>query len=118
MAVCPAHLAWEEGSFAPNSGPILTSPEWKALARTDPNPAQAWGQSVPGKDWESFDKYAYAADLVIPILDLGQTDAWAPSTERGWWGKQLWWLRWVFTTLGWIVTALGAAALTGIIRRE
>ncbi|WP_152612234.1 hypothetical protein [Leisingera sp. ANG-S5] len=118
LAVCPAHLAWEEGSFAPNSGPILTSPEWKALARTDPNPAQAWGQSVPGKDWESFDKYAYAADLVIPILDLGQTDAWAPSTERGWWGKQLWWLRWVFTTLGWIVTALGAAALTGIIRRE
>ncbi|KIC09891.1 hypothetical protein RA19_14135 [Leisingera sp. ANG-M1] len=118
VAIYPAHKAWKEGSFAPNSGPMLTSPEWQHLARDSDNPSKEWSSTVPGKDWETFNRYAYAADLVVPIIDLGQTDAWAPSTERGWWGYHLWWLRWVFTTMGWIVTALGAAALTGIIRRE
>jgi hypothetical protein len=118
LAIYPAHLAWEEGSFAPNSGPILTSPDWMWYAQIEENPADTWSKTLPGKDWETFNRYAYAADLVIPILDLGQTDAWAPSTERGLWGYHLWWLRWVFTIAGWIVTALGAAALTGIIRRE
>ncbi|GAB5433703.1 MAG: hypothetical protein EpisKO_30730 [Epibacterium sp.] len=119
-ATFPAQWAWDEGSFAPNSGPILLSEGWQELARDDDiqNPAAEWANrnAIPGKDWETFNRYAYAADVVIPIVEFGQTEAWAPSTERGLWGYHLWWLRWVFTTLGWIVTALGAAALTGLIR--
>jgi hypothetical protein len=118
----PAQWAWDEGSFAPNSGPILLSEDWQELARDDDiqNPAAEWANrnAIPGKDWETFNRYAYAADVVIPIVEFGQTEAWAPSTERGPWGYHLWWLRWGFTTLGWIVTALGAAALTGLIRRD
>ncbi len=53
---------------------------------------------------------------MIPILDLGQTDAWAPSKDSGTWGKGLWWGRWVLAALGWLVTALGVAAITGIIQ--
>lgn len=121
-ATFPAQRAWDAGSFAPNSAPILLSESWQALARDDsiPNPAAEWAKhnAIPVKDWESFHPLAYAADVVIPIVEFGQTDAWAPSTERGTWGYRLWWLRWVFTTAGWIVTALGAAALTGIIRRD
>ncbi|NIZ14566.1 hypothetical protein [Phaeobacter sp. HF9A] len=110
--------AWHRGDFAPNSAPILRSAEWRALTN-HPNAAEHWAQTSPtGRDWESFSSLAYAADIVIPIVDFGQTEAWAPSTERGSWGYHLWWLRWLFTTLGWIVSALGAAALTGIIRRE
>lgn len=121
-ATFPAQWAWDEGSFAPNSGPILLSEGWQELARDDDiqNPAAEWANrnAIPGKDWETFNRYAYAADVVIPIVEFGQTEAWAPSTERGPWGYHLWWLRWGFTTLGWIVTALGAAALTGLIRRD
>jgi hypothetical protein len=119
LATIPANYAYEEGSFAPNSGPILASADWQGYANTPGNPAAMWSaDGGPGQDWETFNRYAYAADLVIPIIDLGQTSAWAPSTTRGWWGKQLWWARWVFITLGWIVTALGAAAITGLIRRD
>ncbi|KIC26149.1 MULTISPECIES: hypothetical protein [unclassified Leisingera] len=124
MTSIPTKRAWEEGSFAPNSSVILNSQSWATYASHSshpphPNPAQDWSKtSIPGRDWESFHPLAYAADVVIPIINFGQTDAWAPSTERGTWGYHLWWARWVFTTLGWIVTALGAAALTGIIRRE
>ncbi|MEP2027498.1 MAG: hypothetical protein ABJI96_02175 [Paracoccaceae bacterium] len=119
LAICPAHLAYEEGSFAPNSGPIQASAAWQDYANAPGNPAERWSAKwAPGQDWETFNRYAYAADLVIPIIDLGQTAAWAPSTTRGWWGKQLWWAQWFFIAMGWIVTALGAAAITGIIRRD
>ncbi|MGC3936360.1 hypothetical protein ACOTTU_00990 [Roseobacter sp. EG26] len=120
-ATTVAHLAWEEGSFAPNSGPVLLSDDWQRFA-SEPapaNPALLWSEKgAQGQDWESFSPHAYAADLVIPIVDIGQTAAWAPSTTRGFWGWHLWWLRWVFTLAGWVVTALGAAAITGIIRRD
>ncbi len=137
LATIPAHKAWEEGSFTPNSGPVLMSDYWQSLqilALTSPakiwagdeplpdwappSPDTPWKSRAPGRDWETFSRYAYAADIVIPLINFGQTEAWAPSTTRGPWGWRMWWLRWVFTVLGWIVTALSAAAITGIIRRE
>ncbi|MCU0802450.1 MAG: hypothetical protein MUD11_11865, partial [Rhodobacteraceae bacterium] len=133
IATIFAHYTWHEGQFAPNSDVVITSPGWTALlavdcigplpaGHTDPciqNPAKAWSDDpAAGMDWDSFNRYGYAADLVIPILDLGQTDAWAPSKDRGAWGWWLWWLRWVLSGAGWIVTGLGAAAVTGIIKRD
>lgn len=132
--IVPAHFAWEEGSFAPNAPPVLVSDAWIALARTEDKPAAVWSgdqlpketvlalpewkAQAPGRDWETFNSYAYGFDVIIPIIDFGQTEAWAPSTNRGVWGWHLWWGRWLMTGAGWIVTALGAAAITGIIRRE
>ena len=135
FTIIPAHFAWEEGSFAPNAAPIAVSEAWIRFAQTDPHPAAVWAGDrlpeaatdltlpewkviAPGRDWETFNRYAYSFDVVIPIIDFGQTEAWAPSTTRGGWGFHLWWLRWVLSVMGWIVTALGAAAITGIIRRD
>lgn len=112
-----SHLTWTQGGMVPNSGPVLVSGGWLNVADTQ-HAAETWSKTNPGKDWETFNGAAWAADLVIPIVDLGQTSAWAPSTERGPWGKRLWWARWILITFGWIVSALGAAAITGIIRRE
>ena len=131
-----ADQTWVEGSFAPNSDYVILSPSWTDLTALDcfgpmpnplppgvtectPNPAAIWSsKAAPGMDWESFSARAYAADLVIPVLDLGQTSAWAPSSSRGNWGYVLWWARWVLASLGWLVTALGAAAVTGIIQKD
>ncbi|MCA0857147.1 hypothetical protein [Phaeobacter italicus] len=114
----PSYIAWQTGGFAPNSAVMLQHSDWITLP-LEGNAAEIWATKTPtGRDWESFCAIAYAADVVIPIIDLGQTEAWAPSTTRGLAGVILWWARWVFTLAGWIVTALGAAALTGVIRRE
>lgn len=128
--------AWKSGDFAPNAGPVLVSSDWQRLSLSEATPAKVWvgdrtpvgwqtskpeavwKEVAPGRDWETFHPLAYGADVAIPIVDFGQTDAWAPSTTRGIWGELLWWWRWVATILGWIVTALGAAAITGIIRRD
>jgi len=119
-----SYQAWHEGSFAPNDSIAVHSSAWERYdaahqSDTFTNPAEHWSKnSQAGRDWESFHPLAYAADVVLPVIEFGQTDAWSPSTERGPWGWHLWWWRWVSTTLGWVITSIGAAALTGVIRRE
>ncbi len=121
LAAFVSQMAWRAGDFAPNSDVILSTAEWQRLAEDEgiANPARAWSDKHgKGRDYESFNALAYGFDVVVPIVNIGQEAAWAPSTARGLWGWHLWWLRWVFTVFGWIVTALGAAAIAGIIRRE
>jgi len=110
---------WDVGDMAPNAAPILVSKDWISATENQPrNPAAFWSSpGQAGQDYETFFAYAYAADLMIPIVNLGQEDAWAPSTSRSWWGRQGWWIRWIVKILGWVFTALGAAAVTGVIRR-
>lgn len=113
------HITWKKGDMAPNSAPILVSQDWVAATISTPsNPAEFWSSpGQAGQDYETFHPVAYAADLFIPIVNFGQEDAWAPSTSRSPWGRQGWWIRWVAKLLGWVFTALVAAAVTGVIRR-
>ncbi len=115
-----AQLTWKAGDFAPNSAVVLTSQDWKAIADgPSENPAADWTDALaPGKDYETFYAFAYALDVVVPVLDLGQTDAWAPSPARGEWGKWMFYLQKIFIVLGWVVTAIAAAAISGMIRRD
>jgi hypothetical protein len=123
-----AQMAWTEGSMAPNNDLVASSPGWQELLARDclptptpgcvANPAEVWnGVEGAGFDWESFHPLAYGADIVIPVFDLGQKASWSPSKDRGPWGHTLWWARWFLVAAGWVVTALGAAAATGIIQR-
>ncbi|EPX77716.1 hypothetical protein [Litoreibacter arenae] len=111
---------WDAGDMAPNAAPILVSQDWVAATRSHPdNPAVFW--SAPGQggqDWETFNAFAYAADVVIPLVNFGQEGAWAPSTSRSPLGKIAWWVRWFAKSIGWIVAALGAGAITGLIRKD
>jgi hypothetical protein len=129
LTACLAFQTWSTGAFAPNSDVILTSPAWEvamqhdclpaAFANCDPNPAQTWSNDPDrGMDWASFQPLAYATDLAIPVVDLGQTSAWAPSKDRGPWGYLMWWSSWVIEGLGWLFTVLGGAAITGLIQRS
>ena len=115
-----AHRTWQAGDMAPNAAPILVSRDWIAATEAFPdNPAAAWASPTgAGKDYETFQPVAYAADLLVPLVDLGQEAAWAPSTSRSDWGRALWWVRWLAKAVGWVIAALAAAAITGVIRRE
>jgi hypothetical protein len=129
LSAALALMAWDEGSMAPNNDLIAATEGWQDLLARDclpvpapgcvANPAADWsGIDGPGLDWESFHPLAYGADVVIPVLELGQTRSWSPSKDRGPWGHTLWWARWFLMAAGWVVTALGAAAATGIIQRS
>jgi len=112
------YKAWDSNAMVPNSDVILTSPGWQALA-DQPGPAKNWtAEGAPGQDWEVFNSLAWGFDVVVPIIQVGQIEAWAPSTTRGFWGQAAWWGRWGLSVAGWVVIALATAAVTGIIRRE
>lgn len=113
-------VVWVKGDMAPNAAPILVSQGWiEAVATAPENPAALWSSpGEAGQDWETFNAFAYAADLVVPLVAFGQEAAWAPTTARGIWGETGWWLRWFAKVIGWIVTALGAAAITGAVRSD
>lgn len=120
LMMLAAQATWNAGDFAPNSAVVLTSQDWKAIADgPSENPAADWSDTLaPGKDYETFYSFAYALDVVVPVLDLGQTDAWAPSPARGDWGYWMFYLQKIFIVLGWVVTAIAAAAISGMIRRD
>ena len=127
---------YERGQMAPNSDVVLTSSDWLkaveqgcAVGQAPPGcemPLTLWaGDAARGiaampsaVDYETFSPLLYGLDLFVPLDALGQETTWAPSWERGGWGKVGYSMRWFFQTLGWVITALGAAVLTGLLGRK
>ncbi|MBN8290685.1 hypothetical protein JI664_01790 [Rhodobacter sp. NTK016B] len=116
MAAFLARMAWSSGAMVPNSDVILTSPGWQAVEGAR-DAALTWSETV-GRDWTTFNPVLWGFDTVVPIIEVGQTGAWAPSPARGGWGQAAFWGQWLLSIAGWIVAALAAAAVTGLIRRD
>ena len=115
---------WVHGGMVPNSDVILTSNSWATAMTENPDaPSLAWVDDTKDKakeiayHYETFFSLTYAADVFIPLINFGQEAAWAPTTATRL-GTVAWVAAWLIKAFGWIVTALGAAAITGIIRRE
>ena len=115
------------GQFAPTSSVVLISQDWLDSFPTEPlhtdSPLwraqmDAWAQTTSGRDYTSFSAFLYALDLFIPLDALGQEKNWAPSAERGGWGEWGHRLRWLVQMAGWVITAIGAAVVTGLIGRR
>jgi len=60
----------------------------------------------------AFHPVAYAFDLLLPVIDLGQKSAWQPK------GSALLYWSWALTGAGWVLTTAVVAGLTGILKRE
>ena len=126
ITICFAQQIHIHGQFAPTSSVVLTSQDWLDSFPTDPVPdsplwrvqLDAWAQTTSGRDYTSFSAFLYALDLFIPLDALGQEKNWAPSAERGWWGDWGHQLRWLVQMASWVITAIGAAVLTGLIGRR
>lgn len=119
--------AYNAGQMAPNSDVVLTSEAWLKAADEGCDkvkeadcemPLSLWLASNTATDYETFSRGLYALDLFVPLDALGQESAWAPSKDRGALGWWAYYLRWAVQMSGWIITAVAAAALTGVIGRK
>ncbi|MDP3961428.1 MAG: hypothetical protein Q8Q26_15445 [Pseudorhodobacter sp.] len=123
------------GQFAPNSAVILTSDDWlAAVARSDlacalasncVKPLHIWAgypdilpPLPPAVDYETFNRWLYATDLFLPLDTIGQTEAWAPSRDRGGWGWWAYYARMPIQLAGWLIVAVTAAVLTGLVGKH
>ena len=112
------HYLWTAGLIVPNSDVILTSPDWLLAMKLSPDhPGAYWTKLAPGIHYETFYSLAYATDVFIPLVDLGQESAWSETTVTNW-GIAGRWLTFALELAGWFITALGAAAVTGIIQKD
>lgn len=64
-----------------------------------------------------FYPVGYALDVVVPVLDVGQADAWRPDGHASW-GWAFVGATWLFTALGWAFSTLAVLGFTGVIRKE
>jgi hypothetical protein len=60
----------------------------------------------------AFHAAAYALDLLLPVVGLGQKSAWQPQ------GSALLYWSWAMTAAGWVLTTAVVAGLTGILKRS
>lgn len=71
-------------------------------------------------EYSNFQPFAYAADVVIPLLELRQQDEWSVRVSQPGTGEPLKWAYFVLlveticTVIGWICALVLAGALTGL----
>lgn len=119
---------YDMGQMAPNSAVVLTSEDWLAAVYwADPlhtQPMHIWVGNgafagMPSAiDYETFSRILYAFDLFIPLDAIGQQQAWAPSHDRGGWGEVGYWARAPIQVAGWVIAAVGAAVVTGLLGKK
>ncbi len=120
LAWAGSWYVWHAGDFAPALGPILASAGWQEIATSgDANAAATWSAiGAAGQDYETFRPWIYAVDVVVPLVNLGQDAAWAPSTSRGFAGVVWHHMEWIVRLAGWVIAALSAGAVAGVIRHD
>jgi hypothetical protein len=66
---------------------------------------------LPGAPHPAFNPLIYALDLLVPLVDLGQRDAYDPQ------GPQRW-LAYLLIAVGWIFVTTIAAGIARVLRRQ
>lgn len=120
LATVVHFLAWQGGLLVPASPIILTSADWQAAMQAAPTqPSREWiAQGRTAAHYETFASIAYALDVLLPILDVGQDAAWSPSTHKGFWGWAVVIFNWVLKLFGWLGAALFAATVGGLLQKD
>ncbi len=123
--------AYDSGVMVPNDPRTLRSEGWLECAARAANSAECWlteesgeavdsvGKLVRGRDYPPFDPLWYALDTFVPFVDLHQESRWIPDPESG--SSAGWWARlylYLHISVGWIITALAAASLTGVVKKD
>jgi hypothetical protein len=60
----------------------------------------------------AFHAVAYAFDLLLPVINLGQKNAWQPE------GSALLYWSWALTGAGWVLISAVVAGLAGVLKRD
>jgi hypothetical protein len=78
-----------------------------------PEPPVA-GEHRCGEAYPCFNAVVYGADVVLPVVDLGQDGRWRPI-ETGAGGAVWVWARWAFIAVGWVLASIFVAAFAGLV---
>jgi uncharacterized protein YjbI with pentapeptide repeats len=88
-----------------------------AMVPNEPVVDDSTGDPLPcGGTYPCFNSWVYGADVVLPIIDFGQDDAWRPVETAN--ADQWWiWARWGFIAVGWVLASVFVVAFTALVQR-
>lgn len=77
-------------------------------------------ENVVPREYPRLRAPLYSADVFFPILDFHQEEYWLPSTTGpkralGWFVNVY---MWIHILLGWFLTAVGVAGVTGLVKKD
>lgn len=108
--------ARDAGSMVPNS-PVLLKQEWKEAVTDDPvNSYTEFAAKVP--DFQPFNSLVYSIDTFVPIINLHQETNWIPHPKNGGLATVARVYLWIHIIAGWVITALLAASVTGMVKKD
>jgi hypothetical protein len=122
--------AYRTDGMIPNDPFTLRSDEWAACAADPGGVTRAAcyvgrvktdgdGGEIGPVDYPGFAAGWYALDTFVPFVDLHQEPRWIPDASERWsWGWVARGYLYVHIAVGWVVTALFAASVTGLVKRD
>ncbi len=112
------------GVLKPNAPVFLRSTEWADCAAdassvSDPRAQIDCFLSQPtARSYPLFNKWAYSADTLLPIVSLEMQGYWIPDDRKGWagWGARLY--LWIHIAVGWALSLLAVAGFSGLVKSD
>lgn len=109
-------ISYHSGLMVPKNVFILVG-EW---AKVEANvPSEIYSEfylRVP--EYQRFNSLIYSIDLFVPFIDLSQDEFWVLTNSYGsflsGWKS---YFAWFYGMLGWLITAILAASLAGVVRK-
>jgi hypothetical protein len=88
----------------------------RAMVPNEPTTDAAGNRLPCGEAYPCFNSWMYGADVVLPIINFGQDDAWRPIETAH---ADQWWIRarWALIAIGWALASVFVAAFTALVQR-
>ncbi len=120
--------AWQEEAFKPNNVVILHSAEWFGCGQTAPpwnyrgspkNTSQldCFLEQSEAEGFPDFNAGVYALDVLLPLVQVEQQVHWVPDEDRPF-GRFAKGLVYFEIIMGWVLSLLAVAGLSGIIKSD
>lgn len=108
---------WVDGHMVPAKERIHLQLSWEEHCRGKSNLSREACVYEMFPEYPRYGWITYSLDVFLPIVNLHQEEFWLPSA-RTWWGMFARWFMWLQIAAGWVLTSLGVAGLTGIVKKD
>jgi len=102
----------------PNNAFVLRAHEWTgcALAEIEVSQRECFEKRAEGFSYPKFAAYTYSIDTLVPLVSLEMQEYWIPDENHPY-GRAARYYLWIHIGLGWFLSVLALAGVSGLVRK-
>ncbi|MFN3260493.1 MAG: hypothetical protein ACE37J_08025 [Pikeienuella sp.] len=108
----------EMGSMKPANALVLRSAEWIGCAEPPQRQTACYLETDQGKSYPEFNALIYAADVLVPVVEIEQQAHWTPDEDKRWGAWFFRPLMYAKIILGWALSLLAVAGFSGLVKSD